>query len=202
MNCHKSNGMEIITKKVGIVGGTFDPPHIGHLIIADQILHRYQLQEIWFMPNYLPPHKEKTSNTSAYDRLRMLELAIEDHPSFKIETIELERHGKSYTYDTMRLLRKREPNTEFFFIIGADMVEFLPNWYKIEELIKLVRFIGVNRPEYQTKTAYPIDIVTIPDVYISSSMIREKIAKGESVKYLVPNSVLQYIKEKGLYGSK
>lgn len=194
--------MEIITKKVGIVGGTFDPPHIGHLIIADQILHRYQLQEIWFMPNYLPPHKEKTSNTSAYDRLRMLELAIEDHPSFKIETIELERDGKSYTYDTMRLLKKREPNTEFFFIIGADMVEFLPNWYKIEELIKLVRFIGVNRPEYQTKTAYPIDIVTIPDVYISSSMIREKIAKGESVKYLVPNSVLQYIKEKGLYGSK
>jgi nicotinate-nucleotide adenylyltransferase len=194
--------MEILTKKVGIIGGTFDPPHIGHLIIADQILHRYQLQEIWFMPNYLPPHKEKTSNTSACDRLKMLELAIEDHPSFKIETIELERNGKSYTYDTMRLLRKREPNTEFFFIIGADMVEFLPNWYKIEELIKLVRFIGVNRPEYQTKTAYPIDIVTIPDVYISSSMIREKIAKGESVKYLVPNSVLQYIKEKGLYGSK
>lgn len=106
-------------KKIGILGGTFDPPHIGHLIIADQILNLYKLDEIRFMPNYLPPHKEKLSNTTIQDRLRMLELSIKEHDRFKIETIELKRKEKSYTYNTMVLLKQLEPDHEFFSLSAA-----------------------------------------------------------------------------------
>lgn len=189
-------------KKVGILGGTFDPPHIGHLIIADQVLKKCRLDEIWFMPNYLPPHKEKRTNSTNLDRLQMLRLAIQGHPSFKIETIELGRKGKSYTYDTIRLLKEREPDTDFSFIIGADMVEYLPNWYKTDELMKLVRFIGVNRPDFKRETTYPIEYVDIPWIHVSSSMIREYIADRMPVKYLLPDAIIQYIEEHGLYGTK
>ncbi|WAA11526.1 nicotinate-nucleotide adenylyltransferase [Fervidibacillus halotolerans] len=189
-------------KKVGILGGTFDPPHIGHLIIADQVWQQCQLDEIWFMPNYLPPHKEKTSTTTNSDRIQMLKYAIEGHPAFKIELIEMERNGKSFTYDTIRLLKKREPDKKFYFIIGADMIEYLPNWHKIDQLMKLISFIGVNRPGFKRETTYPIHYVEIPSIQISSSMIRNFIAKGMSVKYLLPEAIIQYIEEHGLYGKK
>ncbi|MCU9613949.1 nicotinate-nucleotide adenylyltransferase [Caldibacillus lycopersici] len=189
-------------KKIGILGGTFDPPHIGHLIIADQVLQKYRLNEIWFMPNHVPPHKIKDSNTTDANRLTMLQLAINNHRSFKIESIELEREGKSYTYDTMVLLKEREKDTQFYFIIGADMVEYLPKWYKIDELVQLVQFIGVNRPFYKRETRYPVQFIDIPSIHISSSMIREKIVKGESVNYLIPDNIIHYIEENGLYGSK
>lgn len=189
-------------KKIGILGGTFDPPHIGHLIIADQILNLYKLDEIRFMPNYLPPHKEKLSNTTIQDRLRMLELSIKEHDRFKIETIELKRKEKSYTYNTMVLLKQLEPDHEFFFIIGGDMIDYLPKWYKIEELMELVQFIGVERPMSKGETTYPIQFADIPSIYISSSMIREKIANGQSVKYLLPEHLISYIEEHKLYGTK
>ena len=160
--------------KVGILGGTFDPPHIGHLIIADQVLHALSLDEIRFMPNYYPPHKEKQSSTTVEDRLMMIKLAISGHPHFRIETIELERKEKSYTYDTMVLLQEKEPNNEFFFIIGGDMIDYLPNWHRIDELVQIVQFVGVKRPNYASQTNYPIQYVETPEIYLSSSMIREK----------------------------
>ncbi len=189
-------------KRIGILGGTFDPPHIGHLIIADEILQAFRLEEVRFMPNHLPPHKKKDTDSTDADRLNMLRLATQDHPFFKIETIELERKGISYTHDTMRLLKAREPDAEFFFIIGADMAEYLPKWHKIDELVKLVQFIVVNRPGHRMETDYPVKKVNIPDISISSSVIRAKIEKGESVRYLLPRPVWEYIKEKGLYGSR
>jgi len=188
--------------KIGLLGGTFDPPHIGHLIIADQVLQRMSLDEIRFMPNFLPPHKPLTSGASAEDRLEMIRLAIQGHPNFKIEPIELEREEPSYTYDTMVLLKKREPENEFFFIIGADMVEYLPHWHRIDELVRLVQFIGVNRPGSTLKTGYPILITEVPSIGVSSSEIRAALREGRSVKYLVPDTVLQYIKEKRLYGTR
>ncbi|WAA10351.1 nicotinate-nucleotide adenylyltransferase [Fervidibacillus albus] len=188
-------------KKVGILGGTFDPPHIGHLIIADQVWQQFELDEVRFMPNYLPPHKEKTL-TSNTERVEMVKNAIHDHPAFSIETIEMERKGKSYTYDTIRLLKQREPDTEFYFIIGADMVEYLPHWYKIDRLIELIPFIGVNRPGFKRETKYPIHFVDIPYIHISSSMIRNLIADGKSVNYLLPEAIIQYIEEHGLYGKR
>lgn len=189
-------------KKVGILGGTFDPPHIGHLIIADQVLTLCNLDEVRFMPNHIPPHKEKKSNSTVKDRLNMLELATKDHSRYKIETIELKREGKSYTYTTMSLLRQLEPDNTFSFIIGGDMIDYLPKWYKIEELMKLVQFIGVARPNYKGKTNYPVQMIDIPTIDISSSMIREKIARGHSVKYLLTDSVIKYIEENRLYGTR
>ncbi|WP_062355667.1 nicotinate-nucleotide adenylyltransferase [Bacillus kwashiorkori] len=189
-------------KKIGILGGTFNPPHIGHLIIADQVLHSFQLDEIWFMPNHLPPHKQLNIRIANEDRQKMIELAIDNCSYFKIETIEIERLGKSYTYDTMLLLKEREPNVEFYFIIGGDMVEYLPKWYNIDQLIKLVQFIGVNRPHYSLQTTYPIKTVEIPSIDISSSIIRDKLKKGESINYYLPDKVIQFIREKGLYGCK
>lgn len=189
-------------KKVGILGGTFDPPHIGHLIIADQVLTLCNLDEVRFMPNHIPPHKEKKSNSTVKDRLNMLELATKDHSRYKIETIELKREGKSYTYTTMSLLRQLEPENTFSFIIGGDMIDYLPKWYKIEELMKLVQFIGVARPNYKGKTNYSVQMIDIPTIDISSSMIREKIARGHSVKYLLTDSVIKYIEENRLYGTR
>lgn len=189
-------------KQVGILGGTFDPPHIGHLIIADQVLTLCNLDEVRFMPNHIPPHKEKKSNSTVKDRLNMLELATNDHSRYKIETIELKREGKSYTYTTMSLLRQLEPENTFSFIIGGDMIDYLPKWYKVEELIKLVQFIGIARPNYKGETTYPVQFIDIPSIDISSSKIREKIAQGHSVKYLLPDSVIQYIEENHLYGTR
>src|SRR5690625_178954 len=117
-------------RKIGILGGTFDPPHLGHLIIAEQVRSALDLEEIWFMPSNEPPHKSR-AKTNVNHRLAMLKLAIEDNDAFKVNTIELARKGKSYTIDTMKLLIKNHPHTEFYFIIGADMVEYLPHWAKI-----------------------------------------------------------------------
>ena len=188
-------------KKVGILGGTFDPPHVGHLIIANEVLHAKKLDEIWFMPNQEPPHKIKSGNVTNIQRLDMLQLSIEANPSFSIQTIELDRDGKSYTFDTMKLLVEAYPAIDFYFIIGADMVEYLPNWYKIEDLMQMVQFISVNRPKYELDTVYPVQYVKIPDINISSSLIRERVKEGKTISFLVRDEVKSYIEENRLYES-
>lgn len=184
--------------KIGLLGGTFDPPHIGHLIIAEEVRVKLQLEEIWFIPSYEPPHKQKAKST-IHDRLMMLEQSIQDHKYFKIDTIELNRKGKSYTIDTVNTLKQKYPNYQFYFIIGADMVEYLPNWKNIDELIELVTFVGVNRPGYQLESQYPIKIIDAPIIHVSSSDIRDRVANKQSIKYLVKELVSHYIKEKRLY---
>ncbi|MCT2537631.1 nicotinate-nucleotide adenylyltransferase [Aquibacillus koreensis] len=185
-------------KKIGLVGGTFDPPHYGHLLIAEEVYDGLSLDEIWFIPSNEPPHKAK-SNTDATYRVAMLEAATSDNPHFKVNTIEMERQGKSYTIDTIKLLNERYPDTTFYFIIGADMVEYLPKWYQIEELVKLIQFVGVKRNDYELITEYPIMEVNIPSVEISSTMIRQRIKNHQSIRYLVPPKVLDVIKEYRLY---
>lgn len=189
-------------KRIGILGGTFDPPHNGHLLIANEVYDQLQLDEVWFLPNQEPPHKIKESIVSNEDRLEMLERAIGGEKHFKIETIELERPGPSYTFDTIKLLKERHPDGDFYFIIGADMVEYLPKWYKIDELIKLVQFVGVNRPLYSLETNYPIQFIQIPEFNVSSSLIRKRLKEQKTTKYLLPELVMNYIKEKGLYGAE
>ncbi|HLR80599.1 MAG TPA: nicotinate-nucleotide adenylyltransferase [Bacillota bacterium] len=187
-------------KRIGILGGTFDPPHIGHLIIAEEVRIALDLTEVWFIPTYEPPHKDRASS-SVEDRLNMLQRAIGEHPHFKINTIEIERSGKSYTIDTMKTFKRMYPEDEFFFIIGADMVEYLPNWFKIEELIKLVTFVGVKRPGFNVESDYPVVEVDIPIIDISSTTIRSRLARKQSIKYLTPDAVISYIKERQLYGT-
>ncbi|WP_153123327.1 nicotinate-nucleotide adenylyltransferase [Peribacillus tepidiphilus] len=186
-------------KRVGILGGTFDPPHVGHLIIANEVFHALCLDEVRFMPNRVPPHKEKKSGTSIEDRIEMIKRSISDHDHFKLETIEIEREGPSYTFDTIQLLKKQEPNHEFFFIIGADMIEYLPKWYRIDELMKIIQFVGVKRPPYNEKTSYNVKLIDSPEIFLSSSILRERIRKGISCKYLVHDKVLDYIEKNRLY---
>ncbi|RDW21737.1 nicotinate-nucleotide adenylyltransferase [Oceanobacillus chungangensis] len=188
-------------RRIGILGGTFDPPHLGHLLIAEEVRLTLDLEEIWFIPTYTPPHKDE-AKTSATDRINMLDKALGSNPFFKINTIEVERLGKSYTFDTMIMLTEEFPEDEFYFIIGADMVEYLPNWHKIEELVNIVQFVGVKRSGYKLQTEYPVIEVEIPLIDISSSMLRERLRSQQSVKYLVPDVVTNYIREKALYGKK
>ncbi|MFO1443385.1 nicotinate-nucleotide adenylyltransferase [Bacillus sp. Bva_UNVM-123] len=188
-------------KRIGILGGTFDPPHLGHLIIANEVLAAQSLNEIWFMPNQEPPHKKKLNAISDEDRLNLLKLAIRNHPNFKVEQIELEREGPSYTYETMELLIEKHANTQFYFIIGADMIEYLPKWRHIDQLVEIVQFIGVQRPAYRTESIYPLLYVDVPEIEISSSLIRSRLREGKTIRYLVPDSVRDYIEEKCLYGT-
>jgi nicotinate-nucleotide adenylyltransferase len=188
-------------KKVGILGGTFNPPHTGHLVIANEVLQAYELDEIWFMPNQVPPHKTVDEPISNSDRLAMLELAIADNLQFRLETAELERSGPSYTYETMKILKDKNKEIDFYFIIGGDMVEYLPKWHKIDDLLKMVKFVGVSRPSYTTETDYDILYAETPQMDISSSMIRERARTGRSIRYLLPESVRVYIEEHSLYGT-
>lgn len=186
--------------KVGILGGTFDPPHYGHLMIAQEVLSSLKLDEIWFMPTNIPPHKADAKSTGG-DRIEMVKRAIANNECFKLQLIEFERSGPSYTYDTIAILKEKYPDTEFYFIIGADMVEYLPNWYHIDELIREVHFVGVKRPNFKIVSNYVLIEVEVPQFEMSSSELRHRFNTNQNTKYFLPDSVRHYIEEKKLYGS-
>ena len=186
-------------KQVGILGGNFNPVHNAHLVVADQVRQQLGLDKVLLMPEYEPPHVDAKGTIAEHHRLKMLELAIEGIEGLEIETIELERKGISYTYDTMLLLNERDPDTDYYFIIGADMVDYLPTWHRIDELVHEVQFVGVCRPGYPKETPYPVLWIEAPQMEISSTQIRKNVLWGQSIRYLVPESVEEYIFEKGLY---
>jgi nicotinate-nucleotide adenylyltransferase len=186
-------------KKVCIFGGTFNPPHIGHLIMANEVYHALDFQEIRFMPNATPPHKEASQLATGEQRLRMLQLSIEAFPYFQVESFEIENGGISYTFDTMNELQKREPGTQFSFLIGADMIAYLDKWVKIDELVKIVQLVGVRRPGYDEKTDYPVSLIEAPLIDLSSTMLRNRIKQGKDVSILIPENVQAYIRQENLY---
>lgn len=192
-------------KKIGIMGGAFDPIHIGHLLAAEAAREKYELEEVWFMPSHIPPHKHQAGG-SGQQRLDMVTAATHSHPAFKPLDIELRRGGVSYTVDTIRELRAVHPDLDFYFIIGADMVNYLPKWEGIEELTGMLRFIGLQRPGsfLELDTLPPliresVVLAEMPLVDISSSLIRARISRGLSVRYMVPETVYEYITGSGLY---
>lgn len=186
-------------KQVGILGGNFNPVHNAHLIVADQVRQQLKLDEVLLMPEFIPPHVDTKETIDEYHRYSMLKMAIAGMEGLGIETIELERRGISYTYDTMKLLKEKNPDTDYYFIIGADMVDYLPKWHRIDELVQLVQFVGVQRPRYKAGTSYPVIWVDVPLLDISSSMVRSFIKQGRVPNFMVPHEVLDYIEEKGLY---
>ena len=186
-------------KQVGILGGNFNPVHNAHLVVADQVRQQLGLDKVLLMPEYKPPHVDAKGTIAEHHRLKMLELAIEGIEGLEIEMIELERKGISYTYDTMILLNERDPDTDYYFIIGADMVDYLPKWHRIDELVEIVQFVGVQRPRYKAGTSYPVIWVDVPLMDISSSMVRDFVAKGRTPNFMLPKPVLDYIKKEGLY---
>ncbi|AIQ16769.1 nicotinic acid mononucleotide adenylyltransferase [Paenibacillus sp. FSL H7-0357] len=192
--------------KIGIMGGTFDPLHIGHMMAAEAARDTYLLEEVWFMPSHIPPHKHE-AGASGTDRLAMVQCAVEDNESFRTLDWEVLRGGVSYTLETVRSLQQEYPYHEFYFIIGADMVQYLPKWQGIEELVQRLTFIGVGRPgtplDLAALPGYIADKVLLADmplVDISSTMLRARSAEGKSIRYMVPDKVFDYVQRSGLYG--
>ncbi|MCZ8518668.1 MULTISPECIES: nicotinate-nucleotide adenylyltransferase [Paenibacillus] len=192
--------------KIGLMGGTFDPIHIGHLLAADSVSTALELDEVWFMPTNVPPHKDRKPGATAAQRLEMVRLAVEGHPRFRVSDVELRMGGISYSIDTVSMLREEHPGYAFHYIIGADMVQYLPKWYRIEELIGLVTFIGLERPGYSTgydtlpgPIREAVRLVPMPQIELSSTEIRQRRAEGLSARYRVPDRVNEYIEVNSLY---
>ncbi|MDM7546572.1 nicotinate-nucleotide adenylyltransferase [Lactococcus lactis] len=186
-------------KKVGLLGGNFNPIHHAHLMMADQVAQQMNLDKVLLMPENIPPHVDEKETISAKHRVKMLELAIKENPRLGLELIEIERGGKSYSYDTLRLLTEANPDTDYYFIIGSDMVEYLPKWCKIDELLKLVTFIALRRTDTISKSPYPVTWLDAPLLPISSTMLREMFAKNIEPTYFLPQNVIDYIKTEKLY---
>ncbi|HIX02362.1 MAG TPA: nicotinate-nucleotide adenylyltransferase [Candidatus Ligilactobacillus excrementigallinarum] len=186
-------------KRIGILGGTFNPPHLGHLIMAEQVLDQLCLDKVLFMPDNQPPHIDHKEAIDSQKRLQMLKLSIADNKNFGIEDYEIRKGGISYSIETMKTLTAMHPENQYYFIIGGDMVEYLPKWKDIDELVKLVQFVGVGRPGYRKESKYPVMWVDTPEIQISSTMIRQKIKHGNSIKYLVKDEVAEYIEREKLY---
>ena len=188
-------------KRVGILGGTFNPPHFGHLIMANEAYHNLGLAEVRFLPNAIAPHKEVFGATTP-QRLKMTELAIEGFSQFCIEDYEITAGGVSYTFDTISQLLEREPGTEFYFIVGGDSIEDLNSWHRIHELAKMVQFVGIGRPGYDSTTDFQVMMIDSPEMHLSSTMLRERVAANRPLTFFVPAKVEAYIREEGVYEPK
>ena len=197
-------------RKVGIMGGSFDPIHFGHLVVANEVLNIYKLDEIIFVPAGNPPHKNGLKADS-FHRLLMVNMAVLTNDKFSVSDLEIKNSEKSYTLNTLREFHKLYENTEFYFITGTDALINLPNWYESEELLKICRFIAVSRPgismeeakskisEIQKKLGGNIEMLQVPMLQISSTNIRKRFKMGISAKYLLPETVEQYIIKNELY---
>lgn len=188
-------------KKTGILGGTFDPLHFGHLLIAEEVLHACSLDEVWFMPSPNPPHKRRKV-LPANERIEMVQRGITGNDRFRLSLFEFNREGPSYTYDTITALNQEYPGRDFCFIIGADMVQDLPNWHNIEKLLEMITFVGVKRPGFSLESEYSHKLteVEVPGFDVSSSFLRGRFAENRNTRYFLPDTVREYIEERNLYG--
>lgn len=197
------------TRPIGLLGGTFNPVHEGHLSIAREALRLFDLAAVWLIPCAVPPHKASANLAGNAHRLAMLQLAIQDEPRFQALDIEFHRPGLSYTVDTIRQLRALHPDADFVFIIGADTLPELHTWHDPLEFLELVRVVTLARPGYspdpstiQLPPPWPeklcADVREGRPLDISSSQIRQQIAAGQPVS-LVPTAVMEYIQQHNLY---
>jgi len=188
-------------KRVGILGGTFNPIHIGHLTIAQMVREQMKLDKVLFIPSNLPPHKSKKYVVSAKDRYHMVRLAIQGNPHFEISDFEINKEGKSYSIETVSYFRDLfGRSTKFFFIIGSDLLPTLQTWRRISEIERIVSFVAVHRPGFKEKRSkVKVKLITIPGLQTSSSYVRHRITLGKTVKYLVPDDIIRYIADKKLY---
>ena len=198
--------------RIGIFGGTFDPVHMGHLILAEQCRDQAGLDEVWFLPSYHPPHKAAAAITRFDQRCDMLELAVAGHPAFRIDRIEKELPPPSYTAETLAELRRRHAGAEFSLLMGSDSLPDLPGWYEPRRVVELASLVVVPRPGVMLWTAdrlakaldLPTDAVRLryvacPMIEIASRELRRAVADGMSVRYLVPRAVEEYLRDRKLY---
>ena len=190
--------------RVGVMGGTFDPIHHGHLVAASEVAHIFSLDEVIFVPTGQPWQKEGRRVSPAEDRYLMTVIATASNPRFAVSRIDIDRPGPTYTIDTLRELRaERGPDVELFFITGADALSRMMSWQDVDELFQLAHFVGCTRPGHRLSVqGLPKDVVSlveIPALAISSTECRQRVADGEPIWYLVPDGIVQYIAKRGLY---
>jgi len=189
--------------RVGIMGGTFDPIHHGHLVAASEVASLFGLDEVIFVPTGAPWQKSDRTVSPAEHRYLMSVIATASNPRFWVSRADIDRPGPTYTIDTIRDIAAQRPGAELFFITGADALSQILSWKDAEQALRMARFIGVTRPGYDLSAEHlPTDSVTLLDVpamAISSSGVRERVGAGQPVWYLVPDGVVQYINKHGLY---
>jgi nicotinate-nucleotide adenylyltransferase len=190
-------------RRIGIMGGTFDPVHHGHLVAASEVQASFDLDEVIFVPTGQPWQKSHRKVSAAEDRYLMTVIATASNPRFSVSRVDIERGGTTYTIDTLRDLREIHPDTELFFITGADALEQILSWRQAEELFSLAHFVGVTRPGYPLDSRHlpagSVSLIDVPAMAISSTACRERVASGLPVWYLVPDGVVQYISKRDLY---
>jgi nicotinate-nucleotide adenylyltransferase len=188
-------------RRIGVMGGTFDPIHHGHLVAASEVADRFALDEVLFVPTGQPWQKSGVS--PAEHRYLMAVIATAANPRFSVSRVDIERAGPTYTRDTLLDLRAREPDAEWFFITGADALSAIMGWKDVDALFELAHFIGVTRPGYVVGDlplpAGAVSMIEVPALTISSTDCRRRVAGGAPVWYLVPDGVVQYISKYGLY---
>jgi len=199
--------------RIGILGGTFNPIHLGHLILAQSAVEACDLAKVWFIPTGTPAHKHTAALAPAAHRLAMVQAAVEGDLRFEASDLEIRRGGVSYAIDTVKALQQEHPAAELYFIIGSDTLRELHQWKDAGELLTLCRFVAFARPGFEPAQWRPEDLRLAPpqaqallaavhpgrQIDISSSDIRHRIAEGLSIRYLVPEAVEMYIAEHGLY---
>ncbi|MBQ0983394.1 nicotinate-nucleotide adenylyltransferase [Streptomyces sp. F63] len=190
-------------RRLGVMGGTFDPVHHGHLVAASEVAAKYHLDEVVFVPTGQPWQKSHQNVSPAEDRYLMTVIATASNPQFSVSRIDIDRGGKTYTIDTLRDLRERNPDADLFFITGADALSQILGWRDAPELFSLAHFIGVTRPGHLlSDPGLPdggVSLIEVPALAISSTDCRARVAAGAPVWYLVPDGVVRYIDKRGLY---
>lgn len=194
------------SQRIGIMGGTFDPIHNGHLVAASEVAHRFDLETVVFVPTGQPWHKEGKQVTEVEHRYLMTVVATASNPRFTVSRVDIDRDGPTYTIDTLRDIRNFYPDAELYFITGADSVASIMSWNSWEEMLEMAKFVGVTRPGYVLSTDMlpeeaqkEIELIEIPAMAISSTDCRARANAGEPVWYLVPDGVVQYIAKNNLY---
>ena len=190
--------------RIGIYGGTFDPVHLGHLILAETVREQAELDEVWFVPAFINPHKQGRVTAAVKMRLEMLRFAIAGNASFKLNEIEAKRKSPSYTVETLTEVRSSHPDNELFLIMGADSLTDFPTWREPETILKMAQLIVVNRGRSDVDVPKSVDcqritICEMPAIDISSTEIRSRIATGKSIRYQTPRAVELYIETNSLY---
>ena len=197
-------------ERIGLLGGTFDPIHLGHLIVAEEARTRLSLDRLLFVPSRQPWRKAGREIAHEADRLAMVRLAVEGNPGFEVSLVDLEREGPSYSVDTVCDVRATlSPEAELYFILGYDALMDLPHWHAPAELARITRLVTVIRPGYELdwsplEQAIPeareaVTLLETPEIGISSTEVRQRVAAGRSIRYWVPDLVAEYIQQQGLY---
>ena len=195
--------------RLGIYGGTFDPIHYGHLLLAERCRDELQLDEVWFIPAGSPPHKQGRVSTPAKARMAMVEFAVSGFPEFRVSRIELERVGPSYTVQTLEQVRASAPSREVFLLMGADSIAELVTWKDPARILELAQVVAVNRAgekpdlsslnELMQQTGRTVRTIEMPAMGISASEIRSRVALKQSIRFLTPRPVEMYIRQNNLY---